>query len=209
MRPSTRVQRPVPRHLRLNPRSTRPAHLVEDAMARQAEERQLMASRPGVPWHPPRRAQAVLSVVAAEVARHGRCTLVLGHIALAAVRWKMVKTPFGRLSGSSAARPEPGSPARGFEDCRTAAWRRSAAPATWTSGPQATVRTWSLYCPFGPGIDCHRIGRGSRSPVHSTCQQRSSSQTATTGSSGELRARERVCPQGQSKLLDPCSPELS
>jgi hypothetical protein len=34
----------------------------------------------------------VLSVVAAEVARHGRCTLVLGHIAaLAAVCWKTVK----------------------------------------------------------------------------------------------------------------------
>jgi len=67
------------------------------------------------------------------------------------------------------------------------------------------------YCsyPFGSGMGCHRIGRESRSPVHVTCQQRSSSQIATTGSRWPvMRTRTGVFTGAVQIGLHPCSPEL-
>ena len=60
-----------------------------------------------------------------------------------------------------------------------------------------------------PGMGCHRIGRGSRSPVQATCQQRSSSRIATTGSLWPAtRTRTGVLTGAVQIGLHPCSPEL-
>src|SRR4051812_40716715 len=62
--------------------------------------------------------------------------------------------------------------------------------------------------PFGPGMGCHRMGRESRSPVHVTCQQRSSSQIATTGSLWPaMRTRTGVFTGAIQIGLHPGSPE--
>ena len=63
--------------------------------------------------------------------------------------------------------------------------------------------------PFGSGMGCHRMGRESRSPVHVTCQQRSSSQIATTGSLWPaMRTRTGVFTGAVQIGLHRCSPEL-
>ena len=63
--------------------------------------------------------------------------------------------------------------------------------------------------PFGSRMGCHRMGRESRSLVHVTCQQRSSSQIATTGSRWPvMRTRTGVFTGAVQIGLHPCSPEL-
>src|SRR5215217_6727378 len=56
----------------------------------------------------------------------------------------------------------------------------------WSPGRSRTrvspLRSQNCSYSFRPGMGCHRMGRWSRSPVHATCQQRSLSQMATTGS---------------------------
>ena len=60
-----------------------------------------------------------------------------------------------------------------------------------------------------PGMGCHRIGRGSRSPVQATCQQRSSSRIATTGSLWPATRTKTGVFTGAVQIgLHPCSPEL-
>src|SRR5829696_2970595 len=57
-------------------------------------------------------------------------------------------------------------------------------------------------------MGCHRMGRESRSPVHVTCQQRSSSQIATTGSLWPaMRTRTGVFIGAVQIGLHPGSPE--
>src|SRR3954463_8042328 len=69
--------------------------------------------------------QAVLSVVAAEVARHGRCTLVLDHIAaLAGVCRKTVKNALREAQRLSLVR---------IEERRLTAWRNAPNVVTITS----------------------------------------------------------------------------
>ena len=58
-------------------------------------------------------------------------------------------------------------------------------------------------------MGCHRIGRGSRSPVQATCQQRSSSRIATTGSLWPATRTKTGVFTGAVQIgLHPCSPEL-